>query len=210
MITIGQILKKERLKRKLSLTDVEIATKIKSSFLDAVEKGQYDKLPSSAYASGFVTSYAQFLDIPKSQAIGLFKREFDEKSAFKVLPKGFTNEKDFQLHRRRFSAPVFGISLVVIAILAYLFFQYRYAIINPPLSVYTPKDNSIITSQNIMVKGSTDPNATVVVNTQEVAVDDNGYFSTTIPVFPGTSVVHIVATNRFGKVSTVDRNITVK
>ncbi len=49
MITAGQKLYEERIRRGLTLEEIARATKIRSSFLSAIEKGEYKKLPSSAY-----------------------------------------------------------------------------------------------------------------------------------------------------------------
>jgi len=210
MTTIGQILRRERLKRKLSIDDVEKETKIKANFIEALEQGEYEKLPSSAYAQGFVISYAQFLKVPKNQALALFKREFDEGKSIGVLPKGLTSQNEFAIRKRRLTLPFTGAVLAAIIILTYLFFQYRSALINPSLNVSNPKENEVISGQNIQVIGSTDSNSTVMVDNSQVAVSGNGTFTTSIPLFPGNVVIHITATNRFGRQTSVDRHIIVK
>src|SRR5438105_1893577 len=114
MQKIGQLLHQQRLRRKLSLQDAERAIKIKASFLEAIEKGEYNKLPSRAHAQGFVASYAQFLGISKHQASALFRREFDEKRVFRVLPKGFSPDDEFPLKRRKLPVTAVGIILIVL------------------------------------------------------------------------------------------------
>jgi len=86
MVPVGQRLQRERIQKKLTIEDVAKATKIKAVFLAAIEKGEYTKLPSPAYAQGFVRNYASYLGLPKGEITALFKREFDEKKAYKVLP----------------------------------------------------------------------------------------------------------------------------
>lgn len=60
---IGDILRKEREKQKLSLRDVEEGTSIRSVYLEALEKGEYDKLPGEVYAKGFIKNYGNFLEL---------------------------------------------------------------------------------------------------------------------------------------------------
>lgn len=60
---IGSILRKEREKQKLSIRDVEEGTSIRSVYLEALEKGEYDKLPGEVYAKGFIKNYGNFLEL---------------------------------------------------------------------------------------------------------------------------------------------------
>ena len=52
MIRVGQLLRDERVRKRLTIEEVAKATKIRTNFLSAIEKGEYKKLPSSAYAQG--------------------------------------------------------------------------------------------------------------------------------------------------------------
>jgi len=90
MVRLGQRLFDERRKRGLSLDEVAAATKIRGSFLSAIEKGDYTKLPSPSYAQGFVLNYATYLGFQRKETLALFRREFDERKEFKVLPKNIT------------------------------------------------------------------------------------------------------------------------
>ena len=95
MTKAGEKLQTTRLEKGLTLKDVAKGTKIKIDFLENIEEGQYDKLPSVSYAYGFVRNYAGFLDIPEKEIMPLFKREFDEEKAYRVLPRGFEKQRNF-------------------------------------------------------------------------------------------------------------------
>src|SRR5436309_11870824 len=101
MVRVGQRLHEKRVQKKLTLEDIASATRIKARFLAAIESGEYTKLPSPAYAQGFVRNYASYLGLPKSEITALFRREFDEKKAYKVLPDSLTYTKEFPLKRIR-------------------------------------------------------------------------------------------------------------
>ncbi|HEX8932081.1 MAG TPA: helix-turn-helix domain-containing protein, partial [Patescibacteria group bacterium] len=142
MVRLGPLLYRQRTRKKLSLYDIEKALKIKSSFLLAIEKGEYNKLPSPAYAKGFVINYAAYLGIPKAEAVALFRREFDEKRAYKVLPDSLTREPNFSL-RIKIKESFLLIGTLVILFLAYVFFQYRSALFPPALTVSAPQDGAV-------------------------------------------------------------------
>ena len=60
---IGETLRRERERQKLSLKDIEQGTSIRSAYIEAIETGEYDKLPGEVYAKGFIKNYANFLNL---------------------------------------------------------------------------------------------------------------------------------------------------
>jgi cytoskeletal protein RodZ len=60
---IGQVFKGKREEMNLSLKEVENATSIRRSYLEAIEDGHIDKFLSSVYVMGFVKQYATFLGL---------------------------------------------------------------------------------------------------------------------------------------------------
>lgn len=209
MIRVGQKLYEERIKKGLTLEEVAKATKIRSSFLSAIEKGEYHTLPSSAYIQGFVKNYADFLGLPQKEIVAIFKREFNEKEFLGVLPKSFTHKDEILLSRLRLSQTATTILVIACVIIGYMLFQYRYAIINPPLVVGRPQENEEVTSP-VTVVGKTDANASVSVDEFLVSVDQNGNFHKEITIFPGNNVIKIIAKNRFGRQTQIERHINVK
>ncbi len=209
MVRLGQRLHKERIARKLTLDEVAHAIKIKQVFLAALEKGEYNKLPSPAYAQGFVRNYAAYLGIPKAEITALFKREFDEKRAYKVLPDSMVKTKEFPLQRLKIQQSMLLAAGILVLFVAYLFFQYRAAFLPPSLTITDPKDGSTI-SKEYTVTGKADSNATVFVNDQPVSVASNGEFSKQLTLFPGKSTIIIKAKNRFGKESQVQSIVNVE
>lgn len=210
MIRVGQLFLEEREKHGLSLDEVAKATKIKASFLSAIEKGEYRKLPSSAYIQGFVKNYADFLGLPKRETMALFRREFSEKELLGVLPEGFTKQENIPLGRWKITQRAIIVGLLFLALFGYLFYQYRLALFSPSLSVSSPKENQTVTSQEVVVKGDTDQTASVMVNDIPVIVDQDGSFTKTISVLSGATTIDIKAQNRFGKTTEIIRHITVK
>lgn len=209
MLRIGQRLREARMQRGLSIDDVSRETKIRPSFLHAIEKGEYGELPSSAYASGFVANYAQYLGFSKKEALALFRREFDEEKIFKVLPESLTEKKNVPLQKMKIQYTIFIVLGILCMVGAYLMFQYRYAFINPPLSVESPKEGAV-TGQEVQIRGRTDSNSTVYVNNYLVALNSDGEFSKSLLVFPGKTTITVTAESKFGKQTVIERTINVK
>jgi len=61
--TIGQKLRRAREDRGAELSDVEVATKIRVKFLEAMEEDRWEALPGPSYARGFLDIYARHLGL---------------------------------------------------------------------------------------------------------------------------------------------------
>lgn len=210
MIKVGEKFKEKRLEKGLSFEDVSKNTKIKISFLEAIENGEYEKLPSVSYAQGFVRNYAKFLGLNEKETMAIFRREFDEERTFKVLPRGFEQKDNFPTSGFKIKQTAFIVLIVIAGFILYILFQYRYAFLNPPLNVITPKDMQQISSSVVNVSGQTDPNATVYVNNNAVSVDDNGNFQKFVDVFPGKTFITVKVVNKFSRQSEKTLEVFIK
>ncbi|MCL4387472.1 helix-turn-helix domain-containing protein [Patescibacteria group bacterium] len=210
MIKAGEKLKEKRLEKDLSLEEVSKSTKIKADFLEYIENSEYSKLPSVSYAHGFVRNYAEFLGLNEKEIMAIFRREFDEDQAYKVLPKGFEKTEEFSVSKYKIGRTAFFIFIIFAVFLGYILFQYRYAFINPPLRVDSPKENSKISASYIKVIGKTDSNATIYVNKDAVSVEESGSFEKTINVFPGKTTITVKAVNKFMRQTEKKIEVTVE
>lgn len=65
--SIGQILKKTRTAKKISIKQVARAIHIKEEYLEAMEKDRFDELPSPAQGRGFIRLYGSYLGIDPAE-----------------------------------------------------------------------------------------------------------------------------------------------
>lgn len=65
---IGELLRRAREQKGITLEEAEAATKIRVRYLAAMEKGDFASLPGRPYALGFLRNYARFLGLD-AQAI---------------------------------------------------------------------------------------------------------------------------------------------
>jgi len=203
MKTVGQILQTKREEKGLTLEAVESATKIRTKFLKAMEVDDYTRLPSLAYAKGFVKNYAEFLGLSSNDIMAFFRRQTTEIPRSAIVPKGVANPLDepkFRLTPGRFVT--FLITALVAAFVLYFGLQYRNLQAQPTLVVDTPADKTVTSQQRIDVIGKTDPDATVAINGVTVMVRSDGKFFDQIQLEPGVNRVAVVATSRFGKMTT--------
>lgn len=208
MIRAGQKLKEQRIAEGLTIEEVSKETKIKESYLSAIEKGDYKRLPASTYTQGFVRNYAKYLGLSEEKILAIFRREFNEDKTFKVLPEGLVKE-DFPIKKIKLADTAKIIIPLFFILLLYILFQYRFAIISPPLEVLLPSEGMVVSSRTITVSGKTDPNVTVYVNSETASLDSDGNFKKVVNVFPGKTTIKVLVVNSFGKETIIERRVEV-
>ncbi len=206
MKTIGQILKDARVRKNYSVKKIEEITKIKSNFIELIEKEKWGSLPSFPTVLGFVKSLATSLSIDENMAVAVLKRDYPPK-ALNINPKPDVASRFTWSPRLTFAV---GIVLVMLFVFGYLIFQYVGFVSPPRLSIDSPKENQTVEGRSVLVFGSTETDAKITVNNQPVLVDGSGKFTVSIGVAPETKEIIIKAISRSGKETEVKRKIEVK
>lgn len=118
---IGELLKKKREDQKVNLQKVGETTFISPVYLEALEKGEWDKLPGRTYVSGYLKIYSRFLGLDAKELLSLFNQAYEEpKERAILLP-----EKEPKMGKRnilRFLVATFGILIVL---LVFVLISYR-------------------------------------------------------------------------------------
>ncbi len=96
-LSVGDILHRARTRTDITLEYAAQQTRIRVSYLQAIEDGQLDRLPGRIYAIGFIKTYAEFLNLDGEKIIQLLKRQSGTKVAHKPLPTTAPVEEDHSL-----------------------------------------------------------------------------------------------------------------
>ena len=136
---LGERLVAAREARGIDLLRAERETKIRRTYLAALERGDYAALPGAVYVRGFLRNYAAYLGLDPEEAVAQWHRDAPagapEPSI--VMPQALTApRKGLVLSSSLVVAAV--VTLVVLAILAYIGFQLIRFSEPPPLSVVDP------------------------------------------------------------------------
>lgn len=70
---VGTILREARNRRKVELSEVEAATRIRFRYLRAIEDEEWDVLPGGVYTRGFIRTYASFLGLDGDRLVGDYR-----------------------------------------------------------------------------------------------------------------------------------------
>lgn len=211
MRTVGQILKEEREKKLYTLDEIEKATKIRKELLEALEAGQYFKLPPPTFVQGFIRNYGKFLKLDPEKLLAIFRREFSEGKHPPRILETFSNPVDKKRFKLTPSRALGGVILIlIIMFFVYLWFEYRFLVGGPFLEVTEPVNQSNTTSPVVEITGRTDPEAKLSINNQEIGVDPAGKFSQEIKLSDDINTIEISAVSKGGKVTKVERTVFFK
>lgn len=125
MEDIGSTLRDAREKLGLTLEEVERGTRIRVRYLEAMEKGDFDYLPSTVQARGFLRNYAEFLGLDRDAILLTFAETVQRRSAgppASVRTRPIQRQEPVRpsLRRRWFSSDLAVTLLLVAFILAML------------------------------------------------------------------------------------------
>jgi cytoskeletal protein RodZ len=76
---IGNTLREARIRRGLTLADVETVTKIRSKYLEALEENDFEVLPGATVVKGFLRSYAVFLKIDPELLLAEYRSQYESR-----------------------------------------------------------------------------------------------------------------------------------
>jgi cytoskeletal protein RodZ len=108
---IGNELRETRLRLGLTLEQVEMATRIRPRYLEALEEERFDELPGEAYAKGFLRTYADHLGLDGQQFLARYRERFPRRPEPPVSP---ARQPPYEARRLRAAA----VGLAAMAVLA--------------------------------------------------------------------------------------------
>ena len=202
-LTLGEKLTKFRGEARLTVADMAKATKIQAKYIEALEKGRYENLPADVYVRGYLRSYARYLNIDESMLVRLYDQERNITSNIRPeAPKknvfhASTSGRTYTLSPR--SLVIAAITVIVLSVASYLWFQFRQFTTEPFLSITEPNPNQVIEGNTAVLRGKTDRGTQVTVNNEATFVSPDGNFEETLTLQNGLNQVTVRAINRFDK-----------
>jgi len=211
--TIGQILKKCRLDKGITLDKAEEETQIRIKHLEALEADNYDDFAAEVYGVGFLKKYATYLGLDNQKILDHYKKEREiieniKKNKFfnKHGKKSPFSNRDVKNYENKFLLnlnPQIMISIVVgffvVCLLGYIGFQVKSFAAAPELDINNPTNEIVVSLDHIVVEGKTDVDASLSINSQPVPIETNGSFKQEIKLSAGLNVIEITAKNKVDK-----------
>ena len=116
MFEIGNSLREARVRQQLELSEVELATKIRSRYLRALEEENFEALPAQTYVKGFLRTYADYLGLDGQLYVDEFNSRYgDEEPSEPVVARrsSYVRREHRRLERRWVVFALAGIAAVV-------------------------------------------------------------------------------------------------
>ncbi len=117
---LGELLRKAREEKGLSLQQAEQLTRIRAAYLQALEEENLDLLPARVYVKGFIRNYASALGLDPQQALALVQESAAPRS--ETPPTAMLDEPLRPLSLRRFG--LLWVALLIVVLLAAAWWGY--------------------------------------------------------------------------------------
>ena len=86
MPEIGETLREARMRRRIDMTEVETATKIRGKYLRALENEEWDLLPGPTFVKTFLRTYAEYLDLDSRLLVEQYRQRYERPSTQDLTP----------------------------------------------------------------------------------------------------------------------------
>ncbi|MEJ2688656.1 MAG: helix-turn-helix domain-containing protein, partial [Deltaproteobacteria bacterium] len=126
-LTLGQYLRSEREKKKLTIEEMHQKTGINRTTLHALEHDLRQELPADVFVRGFIKLYTKTLELEPQKAIALFR---DKNSGNAKRPESFVSKDLLSSESLAESPPFTGkklllcFSLALLGLLAFIVYRY--------------------------------------------------------------------------------------
>lgn len=209
--TVGELLRSERLKHRLSLEETAKRSRIRVAYLEALEENNFQQLPAAIFVKGYIKAYSRLFGFDEQPLLALLRRDFKESAKGTLVPREFIKPV---LKNTRFWTPVTAMVVVggvaFLTIFSYVGIQWYNFNQPPTLEITEPAVNAFVSAQ-VVVQGRTKPEAMVTVNDQPVAVKADGSFQTEVYIpREGLSAISVETRDRRGKVRSEERSVYVR
>jgi cytoskeleton protein RodZ len=111
MPEIGEMLREARMRKRIDMTEVESATKIRGKYLRALENEEWDLLPGPTFVKTFLRTYAEYLGLDPRLLVEEYRQRYERPATQDLTP--FTASRGRGRPRRRRMASMAPVLVIV-------------------------------------------------------------------------------------------------
>ena len=125
MSELGEVLKKARLEKNLTLDKIQDQTKIRKRYLEALEEGDYEALPGKFYVRAFIKNYAEAIGLDAEEVLKYYENDIpklDTKSDEVIparKPQRMRSSRSEKLSKILVNVLLWGFFILIIVVLWY-------------------------------------------------------------------------------------------
>jgi hypothetical protein len=123
MPEIGETLREARMRRRIDMTEVEAATKIRAKYLRALENEEWDLLPGPTFVKTFLRTYAEYLELDPRMLVEEYRQRYERPTTQDLTPfgPGMGSSRRRRQRPRRSLGPFVVVLAGVVALLGALY-----------------------------------------------------------------------------------------
>ena len=198
--TLGEKLKRARKRKSVDLIEAELETKVRAKYLEALENEDFDLLPNDIYVKGFLTTYAQYLNLDSDKILNLYqqqksKGEVEESETFTI---GKVDRRKALVVTPKLVIICLGV-IFCLSACVYIAFQVISFASVPKLVISSPSEDMVVEEEMVKVSGVTDVGVDILVNSETVSVNLSGNFEQEVKLQNGLNTIAISAKNKAKK-----------
>lgn len=195
MLSVGEILKKQRERLKIDLLDVEKEIKVRQKFLSAVEKNNWGIFSSKVYISGIIKNYSLFLGLDPNNILAFFRRDYERQESIRFKRKLAGHY--FAPETRKIFIAI--LVLIFVLFFGYFGFQLKLYFSPPKISILSPKTEIFQKKDRVKILAKTEKDANVSIFGERIYQNSDGLFEFNFPLKKGKNELKIEVIGANGK-----------
>ncbi|PIY69421.1 hypothetical protein COY90_00690 [Candidatus Roizmanbacteria bacterium CG_4_10_14_0_8_um_filter_39_9] len=206
MLSVGELLQKQRIRKGYDLAHIEKQIKIRAQFLKAVEENNWNIFSSKIYIVGIIKNYARFLGLEEKKVVAFFRREYEQKDDIhfkKRVSSRYLISDTKKIVR-------IGLIIICLFFVTYFGFQLFTYLTPPQLLLIEPKQSSFKHIDKIKVIGKTEKEASVHIFGERIYQNKAGFFEYDFPLKQEKNILTIEAVGANGKKTTITKEFFLK
>jgi len=193
MLTAGEILKNQRLKKNLSLTDISKQIKIKEKYISALENNNWNFFESKVYIEGLIKTYSRFLGLNYKKVLPFFYRDYEDNEVVSFRKR--ISDKYFTPQVKKFFQTLVFISIFIF--FGYFIYQIKIFLTPPKIVLLSPKTDTFYNENLIKIVGKTEKETSINIFGEKVYPNQDGIFEYNFPLKKGQNelIIELVGAN---------------
>lgn len=206
MLSVGTILKNEREKKGLLLSDIEKKIKIREKYLKAIEDENWSYFSSKIYITGILKNYSRVLNIDHKKVLAFFRRDYERKEDTRFKRK--VTSEYLTSGTKKFLK--IGLIILTLFFISYFIFQLKIYFSPPAFTLISPTKINFSVEKNIKISGKTDKDTSVTIAGERIYPNKSGVFTYEYSLNEGENRITINLIGANGKKTTVEKTFFKK
>ncbi len=205
---IGEDLRRARAEKDKTTDEIGKVIGIRTEYLEALESGQYEKLPQGVYGRNFLREYARYLGLDFEKMLEIYGE--DSSSRIEERQKSAFAHKVPKAHLFIAVPRVLKNVLLIFAVLiclSYLGYYINNIITPPELEIIYPSEDIAVKESMIKIIGQTDKEAELTVNGESVLTDKEGGFEKVVSLKSGLNTISVKSKKKYSRAVLEERKI---